>query len=594
MSMLDGSDGNKITHLHLSEQGKQPPVDGGKSKVTSGGREYEVKEKESDQHSLTAKFGESVSATSSSLTSLSEPSQFKPSDKQQQILSQINQLIPKLKDGFSRERLTQIANYCSSAHPLDLYFKEEERRCLTSETEEEIEQYCNELIEEERLSISRHKNIFSIATEHYYDTFDMKGKKIVITGEVSRDGWGDYFQMWLTAINLAELFPESSLSVCTDISFRTPPVLSKRCQKAKDLVSATEFQAADLFIGIPHAAKYPYPKPAGKPAFNVEECGFPPVGGFALGFDPHRWSYVGLPLTKVSDANSLEELVHVPLKAYLTAGKRPFFIGYLKDDYDSGTFKFEQRRASFILAAAASQANLSGDFDIICALDELMKLDQKALMALNIGRVIALEPDHQGNLIEKQWLEIQPEGKTIRILNAFPLSNDDWMLLLKFCEPLVGCTGDMSFIEVLSNRKIPFYQIMYHKVEFVKQLIKLTGYIYQGQFVKLHKLFKTLLSTLSDQYSLKENFSRDCAEIGKMVDEEFVAEMHNLVDCVQKYYNANEILALRVKRALAQGEHPELKRLEQELLKRWMNEEITLEAACQQLQERVALITTQI
>jgi hypothetical protein len=295
-------------------------------------------------------------------------------------------------------------------------------------------------------------------------------------------------------------------------------------------------------------------------------------------------------LTKVSDGNSLEELVHVPLKAYLTAGKRPFFIGYLKDD-DGAVFKSEQRRASFILAAAASQANLSGDFDIICALDELMNLDQKALRALNIGCVIALEPDHQGNLIEEQRLEIQPEGKTIRILNAFPLSNDDWMLLLKFCEPLVGCTGDMSFIEVLSNRKIPFYQIVFHKTDFVKQLIKLTGYIYQGQFVKLHKLFKTLLSTLSHHYSLKKDFSRDCAEIGKMVDQEFVAEMHNFVDCVQKYYNANEILASRAKRALAQGEHPELKQLEQELLKSWMNEEITLEEACQQLQEQVTSLT---
>ena len=59
------------------------------------------------------------------------------------------------------------------------------------------------------------------------------------------------------------------------------------------------------------------------------------------------------------------------------------------------------------------------------------------------------------------------------------LSNERFNNLLKKSQKLVGCTGDQSFSETISQYKIPIYQALGHKGEFEKsfhQYIKQSGY----------------------------------------------------------------------------------------------------------------------
>lgn len=70
------------------------------------------------------------------------------------------------------------------------------------------------------------------------------------------------------------------------------------------------------------------------------------------------------------------------------------------------------------------------------------------------------------------------------------LSNERFNNLLKKSQKLVGCTGDQSFSETISQYKIPIYQTLSHKNEFEKsfhQYIKQSGY---SEYVKLIDVLK--------------------------------------------------------------------------------------------------------
>jgi hypothetical protein len=511
----------------------------------------------------------------------------------QNITSQVNAVVDQLEDGWIKERLYQISRFHSSKSPLDSLYKEKlQQNSRYPDILENIEVWFNERIK--KITTIKLENIFSISTALCYDSFDVSHKRIIVAGEVSSDGWGDYFQMWLTAKNLTKSMPEASISISANLSAHgIPPQFSKSFQAVEDLISytpedlqkkkiETKLKEADLIISIPHG----HPQnPYNKPILRVEEYGFSPNSAFALGLSPMSYNTLGIPLMNVSPAQSLQELFHASLKAHLSDKKRPFFLGYLKKDHTTD----EQHRAGFVLAAAAAQASRSDNIDIVCPFENIAKLNASALGSLNVGRVVLMDCNAEGELKEKQVLTVQPTGREIRILNPFPLSNDDWMILLKFCEPLVGCTGDVSFSEVLSNQKIPFYQIRWHKTEFIAQLMELTGYVYKEDFVKLHQFLNILKSSLEEN-SKEKDISKNCLDMGMMIDGELVAEWQKLAICIKKQYCTNEMLASRVKRELAYAQYPELKKREQEIFKKWETGEISLQQACEMLQSQIKLL----
>lgn len=497
--------------------------------------------------------------------------------KDEEILSEVKTVMNQLDDGWVKERLTK--RYFSDTSHKHAFLKAK----LQSKFGFSAAKADAFVLERKNRGIEKDSHLFQLATESCYDSFNVRGKKIVVTGEVSSDGWGDYFQMWLTANNLAKTMPEISVLISAELTNRQlPPQAPKAPQNVENLILIDSDEAkkrevenklkkADLLISIPHGYA---PNPGKKPVLRVEEYGFNPNAEYALGLSVASNKIVGIPLTVVSKAESIQELSHTSLRDHLLDENRPFYVGYLKEEQASN----ERHRAGFVLAAAAVQNTLSADIDIVCPFNDINELDINSLQKLNIGRVVLLERDRNSELKEKQFVAVSPAGREIRILNPFPISNEDWMLLLKFCEPLVGCTGDMSFSEVISNKKIPFYQIRWHKVEFMEQLIEFCGFDYHEDYNRFHrvlKLFNDCLVENSKSTDLPENF----LAIGRLVDEQLVSECQKFANRIEQHYCANAILASRVKRELAYAQYPELKKIENEIFTKWENGEITLQKA---------------
>lgn len=79
----------------------------------------------------------------------------------------------------------------------------------------------------------------------------------------------------------------------------------------------------------------------------------------------------------------------------------------------------------------------------------------------------------------------------IRILNPFPLQNDEFLKLMNKCNPFfIGCTGDQSISEVLSHALLPAYQAPSWKVKFQEELCKImeqSGGNFIKQYVMIYK-----------------------------------------------------------------------------------------------------------
>lgn len=506
--------------------------------------------------------------------------------KDEEIKSEVKTVMNQLDDGWVKERLTKWF-FSDNSHK-DAFIKEK----LQSKfgfSEAKADAF---FLERKNKGIKKDSSHFQMATESCYDSFNVTGKKVVVTGEVSTDGWGDYFQMWLTANNLAKTMPEISVLISARLSnHQLPPEAPKAPQNVENLIFIdsddskkreveNKLKEADLLINIPHGY---VSNPWKKPVLRVEEYGFNPGTEYALGLSVASSKIVGIPLTTVSSAESIHELSHTSLRDHLLEKNRPFYVGYLKEEQASN----ERHRAGFVLAAAAIQNTFSSDIDIVCPFKDINALDINSLQKLNIGRVVLLERERDGTLKEIQDITVAPTGREIRILNPFPLSNEDWMVLLKFCEPLVGCTGDMSFSEVISNKKIPFYQIRWHKVEFMEQLIEFCGLDYGEDYIKFHQVLKLLNECLVEN-SKATDLPGNFLDIGRLVDEQLVSECQKFANRIEQHYCANVILASRVKRELAYAQYPELKKSEEEIFNKWKSGEIALQRARELLSSQIA------
>lgn len=453
------------------------------------------------------------------------------------VVSQINSL--ELKLDWVKERLSCIAQFHSGPSPLDDFYVYKLRQYSFSSNDPEL--HFNKNIKP--ITASTLGTIFLLATISQYESFPIRNKKIIVVGEVSSDGLGDYFQMLLTAKYLTKYFPECTIRICTNYKDLTP-------------ISDEELKEADLLINIPHGYS---PNPGRVPKLRVEEYGFSPDQSFALGLSSQSYKVVGISLTDISSSNLLD--ISSPLLQQL---HEPFYVGYLKDSPN------EHHRVGFILTVISSCSNSSQNITIVLPLDKLANLNIVLLKDLGIRQVTKAG----------EILNIQEKGKDLYIINPFPISNDDWMILLKYSESLIGCTGDMSFTEVISNDKLPFYQIRGHKKEFVDQVIELVGYVYP--LPNLHSYWTIIKSTLQETSS--DNIYKNCVLLGSMVTPELISECKQFTSIIREYYCANEIIPSLIKRELIYVQYPKLKERDELLFEKWKDDEITLQEACNQIE----------
>lgn len=485
------------------------------------------------------------------------------------VIPQIEKVVTQLKEGWAREQLRQAVRFYGSESTLDDLCKS---RILRGNKNPSPELLKNSIAALKKMSLDIMKSILSIASTHLYDSFHIGSKNIVVYCKIGL-GWGDYFSMWLSAVNLKEQIPEANVAVCANLQNRgTPPPLWNFHQNIEDWSFTTPEQATqveerlkevDLIVIHPRGK---IPNLAEKPTLRIREMGYHPKDDFALGLSPMSTKIIGIPKRSVSSLPSLERLSHPGLKSKLAC--HPYYLGYLK-----GSSTNELHRAGFVVAALASHPDPSQDITIVCSLENMNWLSKEALQSLNVSRVVL----SKGDSIEDQVLSIRPSGREVYIYDPFPISNEDWMLLLKFCEPLVGCTGDMTFIEVLANRKIPFYQILHHKRQFFESLQELAGYVYREDFAKLHPFLSLLSNSLQEDVKVVD-LSSACQEIGAMCNAALLEEWRHFAEIIETRYAFD--IANLVRRTWAFREHPDLKILETALTQRWYEGHITLEEAC--------------
>jgi len=74
---------------------------------------------------------------------------------------------------------------------------------------------------------------------------------------------------------------------------------------------------------------------------------------------------------------------------------------------------------------------------------------------------------------EKTMCTLKNPSKVLRLINPFPLSNDDMIYGMKKSAEPVGVAGNGSFSEVMALDQLPFYHMRLHSVLFAKELLAL-------------------------------------------------------------------------------------------------------------------------
>ncbi|MBA3237258.1 MAG: hypothetical protein H0T62_02770 [Parachlamydiaceae bacterium] len=443
------------------------------------------------------------------------------------------------------------------------------------------------------------KTIFKMTVAHLYRKVDLGEMKVAIGGNVSSDGLGDYFQMLFISSLLKEKVPSLVTMVHTNLGQRGIN-LTKPDECGIDLICINEedyeqkkveshLKSADFVLSIPHGK---LPSHSSQKHLFIDEYGMEGASR-KLGLGLIHGTDMGIAIKQPLRNSNLANIAHTSLREHLLEINNPFFVSYLKDKNRYG-FIGEAHRVAFIIMALASCPEGISKVDIITTFSKLERklFDPDVLNELNVGKIQLFKMDKENNklILHEELILNEKEGKIVRIFDPFPLINADLMLLMKESNSLIGCTGDLSFSEVISHDKLPLYQTMGHKESFFKDITYITGVLHPEKFPHLHQFFEnthSLFSLPKKDLEKIDVFSRKSLEIGRDCQNPLLIDESKLFCAkIQKQYSSNEILVDYLMRKLSHLKHPNLKSAEKEILTKLLNgNDETLINACKNLKE---------
>ena len=159
-------------------------------------------------------------------------------------------------------------------------------------------------------------------------------------------------------------------------------------------------------------------------------------------------------------------------------------------------------------------------------------------------------------------IRLGAEGKTVRLINPFPLENTDMQKLIAIASGCVGCTGDLSISEVLSHGKVPLYYAPIHKKPFIDSLKEL-AVEFSGNTDSL--LVRYLQGV--DDFKLTEE--KICERGRLLQNPDLYQEMAQFCAFLKEHYDFNRVLVDLVKRNIALAFHPEVKELENDVCRQF-------------------------
>ncbi|OGN71715.1 MAG: hypothetical protein A3G30_03970 [Chlamydiae bacterium RIFCSPLOWO2_12_FULL_49_12] len=256
----------------------------------------------------------------------------------------------------------------------------------------------------------------------------------------------------------------------------------------------------------------------------------------------------GIALSPFTGERGFEYLENKGLKRFLLDGAKKnshhFCYGYLPKQEKEKTD--ERHMLAFITATLAlfeesgkEWIDLVGPFDseeiqINSYLLEFLKTkDVQELQCIN------KDPQRPGWITTS--IPFEKEGRKIRLINPFPISHHDARLLTALSENVVGCTGDMSLSEALSEGLLPFYQIRSHKESFFRSLHDLAAETFSGDSNHLVAYLSALINW--NPLAPGDDYLHAGAKLGRLLRHpETQAQMRTFSALIKTHYPYQEIL----------------------------------------------------
>ena len=160
-------------------------------------------------------------------------------------------------------------------------------------------------------------------------------------------------------------------------------------------------------------------------------------------------------------------------------------------------------------------------------------------------------------------------GKTLDIYNPLPLNRSDTLSLLGFCSSPLICLDDFSFSVALSVQKLPYYEIAPHKRSFWREFTDLVQFCLPGS--PLLRYCKLLDKSQPD---LEEE------EIAYMEE-----EIGTVTDQLRAYHNFSTSLLARIHQVTLERSFPELRQLEEKLVREFSEGAISAMDLCLALKD---------
>jgi hypothetical protein len=174
-------------------------------------------------------------------------------------------------------------------------------------------------------------------------------------------------------------------------------------------------------------------------------------------------------------------------------------------------------------------------------------------------------------------IDLEPEGKTLRIFCPDRLSSNDFQRLVAFSENFVGCRGDQSLSEAVSINKCFFFDPLAHSRYFVKDLIALAEnrIASHPSALGILRLFAKLLEhhlpkeegEWLDEFSIQRQKPMDLLEIAEemgkyLQNPEAFLGFRKLNRILIEEHSCNKFFLHLVQRAICHRRQPAVKEIE--------------------------------
>lgn len=437
-------------------------------------------------------------------------------------------------------------------------------------------------------AFSQREMAFDLATRALYSQLSEKLHidTLVITGHVMGDGLGDFFSMLKTATTLTTAFPNLKIKVMAhsnDIERlqRVVPEIPFSVTfftDLKELKTALKEQPCALEIAFPIYTVTDRPSHI----YLLTEYGCrsemahrPPV----MGLEPHQEGiFINPPTNQTSELSLEDDFINQRLFG-TTRPSQEEMKAYFADHqlYFGHIPKSMGQQLSFIYTILTQTQQRAQDLTLCIAVDDNRTklgelLDHSFLKECGIKKIIS----HQKSSSQQEPLEIdiQESGKTVTLINPFPLNHRDISQLLHCSEPLKGCTGDLSFSETIAEG-IPFYDIKQHKYDFfssytklVKEILGEESVLYQfvSSFKRHYKkinYFNYSTLPLEEQRRLPVDIARENGSL--LVSPDFQEQATRVHHYIAENLSLATVLPAITTRLMAHISFPELERLERYL-----------------------------